>query len=262
MKKTSDRILVLMYHRVGKAQNDWEARYCISPEGFAAHMNVLAAKGYRAVAAEDLVSWLAGGPPLPAGAFVLTFDDGFRGVGEFALPILEKRDWPFTVFLVSDMLGGEDTWTRTKNPSGRTYPLLTVDEVMDMQQRGVSFQSHTRTHASLPALDDGTLIDQLSSSRKFLTNLLGHNVDFLAYPFGHMDERVETATRNAGYLAAFSVQPGFNRKNINRFCIRRLDIFGTDSPAMLLRKIRLGSNDGTMSSMLHYYYKRLIGRFT
>lgn len=261
MKKTADRILVLMYHRVGKAKNDWERRYCISPDGFSAHMNTLAVKGYFAVAAQDIVDWLAGGPPLPEGAFVLTFDDGFRGVREYALPILEKLNWPFTVFLVSDMLGGEDTWTRSSNPSGATYPLLTVEEVLDMQQRGVNFQSHTRNHASLPVLDDEILIDQLSGSRTALTDLLGNRVDFIAYPFGHMDERVEEATRNAGYLAAFSVQPGFNRKNINPFRIRRLDVYGSDTPTMLLRKMQLGSNDGSLGNMLRYYCKRLIRRF-
>lgn len=259
---TASRVVVLMYHRVGFARNDWEARYCVSPEGFSEHMQALASKGYRAVPEHTLVDWLAGGPPLPAGAFVLTFDDGFRGVREHALPVLEKLGWPCTVFLVSDLLGGEDTWTRSSNPDGATYPLLSAEEVLDMQVRGVSFHSHTRSHASLPTLDDGTLADQLDGSRATLANLLGHQVDFIAYPFGHLDERVEAATRAAGYRAAFSVQPGFNRQDVNPFRIRRLDVFGTDTPAMLLRKMRLGTNDGSLVNTLIYYWKQLVGRFT
>lgn len=258
----ADRVLVLMYHRVGEAHNNWEARYCVSPGCFAAHMDALAAKGYRAVPERALVEWLMGGAPVPAGAFVLTFDDGFQGVREHALPVLEKLGWPFTVFLVSDLLGGEDDWTRSTNPGGATYPLLTAEEVLDMRKRGVSFHSHTRSHASLPTLDDAALADQLGGSRAALASLLGQDVDFIAYPFGHLDDRVEAATRAAGYRAAFSVQPGFNRREVNPFRIRRLDVFGTDTPAMLLRKMRLGTNDGSLGNALNYFWRRLAGRFT
>jgi peptidoglycan/xylan/chitin deacetylase (PgdA/CDA1 family) len=254
------RVSVLMYHRVGEARNDWEARYAISPANFAAHMQALTRTGYRAVGIDALVDWLEGGAPLPEGAILITFDDGFRGVRDLALPVLEGLGWPFTVFLVSDLIGGQDIWTRTANPDGTTYPLLDADEIRDMQKRGCSFHSHTRSHASLPTLDDDQLADQLHGSRQALAELLGHEVRYLAYPFGHRNERVEAATRAAGYRAAFSTRPGFNRKDENRFRIRRLDVYGTDTPAMLMRKIKLGSNEGSLASAVRYYLGRLTSR--
>ncbi len=245
---------------MGKAHNEWEARYCISPGNFAAHMQALARKGYRAVDIDALVDWLEGGPPLPEGALLVTFDDGFRGVREHALPVLERLDWPFTVFLVSDLIGREDVWTRAANPAGVTYPLLDAGEIHDMQQRGVSFHSHTRSHASLPTLDDDSLTAELTGSKQALAELLGHEVSYLAYPFGHADERVEAAARAAGYRAAFSTRSGFNRRDVNRYQIRRIDVFGTDSPAMLLRKVRLGSNDGSLGYAARYYLDRIKSR--
>jgi peptidoglycan/xylan/chitin deacetylase (PgdA/CDA1 family) len=255
------RIPVLMYHRVGAAQNDWEARYAISPENFAAHMNALATSGHHAVDVDALVDWLEGGAPLPEGAILITFDDGFRGVREHAMPVLENRGWPFTVFLVSDLIGGQDVWTRQSNPAGVTFPLLDIEEIRDMQKRGCTFHSHTRSHASLPKLNDTGLADELRGSRQALAELLGHEVRYIAYPFGHLDERVETATRAAGYRAAFATQPGFNRQDVDRFRIRRLDIAGTDTPAMLLRKIKLGSNDGTWRYATRYYVQQVFSRF-
>ncbi len=139
----------------------------------------------------------------PRAPSVLTFDDGFRGVREHALPVLERLGWPFTVFLVSDLIGGEDVWTRASNPAGVTYPLLDADEILDMQRRGVSFHSHTRSHASLP--DAGRLRRWPNSwpgRGRHWRDLLGHEVAYLAYPFGHLDERVEAAARAAGYRAA------------------------------------------------------------
>ena len=256
----AQRIPVLMYHRIGRARNAWEARYAIAPEAFAAHMGALQRRGFRAVPIDALVAWLDGGSPLPEGAILVTFDDGFRGVREHALPVMEALGWPFTVFLVSDLIGQDDAWTRAANPAGVTYPLLNVGEIMDMQRRGVSFQSHTRSHASLPTLDDAGLADQLAGSRAQLARLLGHDVPYLAYPFGHLDERVEAATRAAGYRAAFSTQSGFNRSDVNRLRIRRLDVYGTDTPSMLLRKIRLGSNDGSLSHAAGYYLDRVKSR--
>ncbi len=254
------RIPVLMYHRVGDSHNDWEARYAISSDQFIDHMYALAKKGYCAISIDTLVDWLEGGPPPPTGAFLITFDDGFRGVYNYALPVLESLDWPFTVFLVSDLIGGQDIWTQKDNPSGTTYPLLDRDEIRDMLQRGVSFHSHTRSHASLPTLDDKQLADQLSGSRETLAQLLGQEVRYIAYPFGHLDERVEAATRAAGYSAAFSTDPGFNRQEVNRFRIRRIDVFGTDTASMLLRKLKLGTNDGSLAHTARYYFDRMISR--
>ena len=41
MTSSAQRIPVLMYHRIGSAHNDWERKYCVSPETFAAHMDTL-----------------------------------------------------------------------------------------------------------------------------------------------------------------------------------------------------------------------------
>ena len=256
----NDGVIVLMYHRVGLARNAWEARYAISPGKFEAHMLTLARNGLHAVSVESLSDWLDGGAPLATGAFVLTFDDGFRDVRLHALPVLERMRWPFTVFLVSSLVGKEDFWTRASNPDGSTYPLLNTGEILDMQRRGVSCQSHSSSHPSLPSLDDDQLASELVESRAALQRVLGRPVDYFAYPFGHLDERVVAATRSAGYRAAFSTQPGFNRRDVDRFRIRRIDVYGTDTPSMLMRKVRLGTNDGSVANLARYYIARARAR--
>lgn len=260
-RMNAQNMVVLMYHRIGTANNAWEHKYCVSPQCFASQMRALAKRGMNAVAIHDFVAWLDGEKELPEGSFLITFDDGFRGVRDYALPVLEHHRWPATVFLVSDLIGKQDEWTRPVNPDGATYPLLNTEEIRDMAARGVTFHSHTRTHASLPTLDDNGLADELAGSRATLRDLFGYKSEYLAYPFGHLDDRVEQATVSAGYRAAFSTQPGFNRRSVNRFHIRRLDVFGTDSPAMLLRKIKFGSNDGSVNGMARYYWNRFKMRF-
>ena len=253
------RAAVLMYHRVGTATNDWERKYSVAPAQFAAQMRLLHAKGYRACGIDEFVRWLAGRGQLPPGAFVLTFDDGFLGVHEHAAPVLTQLGWPATVFLVSQLVGQRDVWTEAENP-GLTQPLLGRHHIEQMACSGFSFHSHTRHHADLPTLSDERLVDELAGSRADLEDLLGQPVPYLAYPYGRYDDRVRNAAMSAGYAAAFSVQPGFNRPGLDPYRVRRLDVWGTDTPAMLLRKMNLGTNDGTLANTVRYAAGRAAAR--
>lgn len=254
------RVPVLMYHRVGEAHNDWERKYCVGAQRFAEHMRTLARAGWHAVSIDDFFAWLDGRTELPKQSFLLTFDDGFLGVHEHAAPVLAELGWPATVFLVSQLIGQRDTWCEAHNPSGVTYPLMDASHIRELREQGFSFHSHTRTHADLPTLGDGQLHDQLTGAREDLQALLGEEVTYLAYPYGHYDERVLQAAQAAGYRGAFSVQPGFNRRDVDRFRLRRLDVFGTDSAAALGRKITLGSNDGSLAHSLRYGASRVLAR--
>lgn len=255
------RLPVLMYHRLGESLNDWERKYCVSPALFAEHMARLAADGWRAVSLADFFAWLEAGHALPEKSFLLTFDDGFLGVYDHAGPVLAKLGWPATVFLVSGLIGQRDVWCQSENPSGATYPLMDAGHIHTLMSQGFSFQSHTRLHADLPTLDDAALLDELAGSRADLQALLGESVVYLAYPFGRLNERVMAAAQAAGYRAAFSTQPGFNRRDVARYRLRRLDVFGTDSANALMNKINLGSNDGSTSNLIRYLLGRAFARF-
>lgn len=256
----ADKVVVLMYHRIGAAQNSWERKYCVSPEYFASQMHALARSGYSACSMDQFIAWLHGHVTLPQRSFLITFDDGFRAVREQAQPVLAQLGWPATVFLVSGLLGQQDAWTADANPSGTMYPLLTADEVLEMRAAGFTFYSHTRSHKDLTTLDDVELEDELRRSRLELAELLGEKIPYLAYPFGRYDERVRSAAIAAGYDAAFSVQPGFNRPGLDPYRLRRLDVFGTDTPAALLRKVTLGSNNGSLANAVRYTVRQAARR--
>ena len=89
------------------------------------------------------------------------------------------------------------------------------------------------------------------------TTEMSPSVPYLAYPYGRLNKQVLDATREAGYAAAFSTQPGFNRQDVDHYRIRRLDVFGTDTATMLARKIFFGSNDGSWKQTCRYYKSRV-----
>jgi peptidoglycan/xylan/chitin deacetylase (PgdA/CDA1 family) len=249
-----------MYHRIGEAADERERKYCVPAAQFAGHMRALANQGLRAYALDEFLRWLANDGALGDDGFLLTFDDGFRGVYEHAAPLLAEFGWPATMFLVSAFVGGVDAWTTRDDPARRTHPLLGRGEITSLARQGFAFHSHSRHHEDLTTLADDALRDELVGSRRELEDLLGTTVTSLAYPYGRCDDRVVEATRAAGYTTAFSVQPGFNRRSVDRYRIRRLDVFGTDTPGQLLRKIRFGSNDGSLANAVRYYAGRVAER--
>lgn len=257
MVDAAQRIPVLMYHRVGKSHNEWESRYCIPPDQFDEHMHHLAKQGMRACSLADFFAWLGQEKTLSEGSFLLTFDDGFLGVYEHAAKVLQELGWPATVFLVSKLIGGQDEWCQTQNPSGATYPLLAPEHIRAMRDMGFTFQSHTCLHPDLTTLSEDDLVEELAGSRQDLEDMLGEQVRYLAYPYGRFNEHVLSTARAAGYEAAFSTQPGFNRRGVDLYRIRRLDIFGTDTTTMLARKIYFGSNDGSLRQTFRYYRGRV-----
>lgn len=223
-------------------------------------MQALQRRGLRPCTIEDFVGWLEGACTLPEGSLVLTFDDGFLGVYEHAFPILSQMRWPAAVFLVSGLIGKQDSWSGRENPSGKTYPLLGRREIEEMARECVSFHSHSRSHPDLSQLSQPALMEELAGARQDLEDLLGHPVPYIAYPYGRYDENVIDAVKACGYVAGFSVQPGFNRCHVDPYRIRRLDVYGTDNAAAVLRKISLGSNDGSWSHSVRYYGSRIAAR--
>lgn len=105
------RALVLMYHRVLPAddarQGAVEDGMYVTPGTFARHLDWLAAEGFRVLPLGELAERLAAERPLPPAACAITFDDGWRDNAEHALPALEARGLPATVFVVTERVGTE-----------------------------------------------------------------------------------------------------------------------------------------------------------
>jgi peptidoglycan/xylan/chitin deacetylase (PgdA/CDA1 family) len=253
----TQRVPVLMYHRVGNTDDSWSQNLCISPHNFRAQMHKLANCGFTPCGIDDFINWLNGHHQLPEKSFLITFDDGYAGVYNHAFPVLSELNWTATLFLVTGLIGKQDVWCQLEDPSEKSYSLMNTDQIMEMVNNGFTFHSHSRNHDDLKQLDTSKLESELQGSREDLESLLNKPAPYLAYPFGRYNDKVVSAARHAGYKAAFCVQPGFNQRGTDPFAIRRIDVYGTDTPAHLLRKVTYGTNNGSWRESLKYYYKQL-----
>lgn len=105
-----DAVALVMYHGV-TARPPAVPNWCLlAAQEFERQVDFLAAH-YRVLPLDEVVDRQARGLPLPPRTACVTFDDGFRNVATTAFPILERRQMPSTVFLVTGLVGtGNPPW--------------------------------------------------------------------------------------------------------------------------------------------------------
>jgi peptidoglycan/xylan/chitin deacetylase (PgdA/CDA1 family) len=171
----------------------------------------------------------------------VTFDDGFRSFSQVALPELERRSIPSTLFVPTE-------WARRSErspavaedarvlvgPDGSPVP-MTPQELTALPP-SVELGSHSRTHAHLPALDDDALRDELGGSRSELAAIRGSDVRHHAFPYGEHDERVQRVARDTGYERCCGVAPAEVRGD-RTFVVGRVQVEPTDWPIEFRLKV-------------------------
>jgi peptidoglycan/xylan/chitin deacetylase (PgdA/CDA1 family) len=210
----TDGAIVLAYHDIG---NDPEnaTDYYLSPQRLRQQLSASMQWGLRFVDLGELVSnALKEGDA--KGLAAIVFDDGLVGVHHHALPVIAELGLPATVFAVTEHLGSTPPWW---DGAAR---LMTWAEIKELAANGFRVASHSRTHASLPRLDSRGLRVELRDSRCRIQDSVGEPVDLFAYPYGHHNQQVRDATREAGYRAAFSFQDGRIIRGLDPYRIPRL----------------------------------------
>ena len=252
------RAAILMYHIVGEPLSAREARYCCSPERFEVHMRHLADAGTKLLTLDEIADALDGRVDWPADSVAVTFDDGFADTFVNALPVLARYRIPATMFALSDRIGASNDWMTARGSPVRS--LMTATQLREMVAAGVTVGSHTRTHPRLPELDARAKRDEIRGSKARLEDLLGCEVENFAYPYGLFDEDARQAVEEAGYRSACSVRTGFNGPGVDRFLLRRIEVYGSDTLWQFRQKLRFGANDVSRFYPIRYYAGRISAR--
>ena len=192
---------VLCYHRVGGPPELGVTR--VSPAVFTRQMTALAQAGWRTLTIGEFAHHLQRSVVASCNELLLTFDDGYASLAQHVYPVLAELGFTATTFLVTDYVGGANTWDMRY--TWRPLPHLDWGMVERWRARGFEFASHTAAHARLTWLDDAGAADELARSRETMMARLGGAAGrAVAYPFGAVDARVCRLARSAGYELGFS----------------------------------------------------------
>ena len=231
------RLMILCYHGVSLAdEHEWNPTLYISPRTLTGRLDALRRLGCTVLSLPEAVDRLFA-ENLPQRAVVLTFDDGYYDFKAKALPLLEERRYPATVYVTTDQWTGDSSshavtdvvaasrlrtsylsWRSVRGEaspcSARALSAMTQPEVADVASRGVAIEMHTHRHR-LPRDVDELRCD-IRLNRDLIASTTGRVPRHLCYPDGvyhtsHLRHLracgVETATTCDPGLAAASAHP-------------------------------------------------------
>lgn len=230
---------VLTYHRVGEPKPGMERTISITVDEFGNQLDWLKRNQFSTITACHLDEVLAGRASLPPNPVLLTFDDGYRELCEFALPALIDHGFLATVFIVTQRLGQASTWEKA---AGREpLPLMSKKQICEWAGRGIDFGAHSRTHRALPEIQENELAGEIAGSGDDLSVILNRKVTSFAYPFGRQNARVRSAAE-ARFSLAFSCIEGLNDTRIDRMQIRRTMVRPKDSMRAFAHRLSKGTS--------------------
>lgn len=210
----ADHAVVLLYHHVS---TETPASTSISPQAFQEHLEYLETNDFKVLPLSQILKSLDKGNSLPDNTVSITFDDAYRSVLENALPLLKKRNWPFTVFVN----------TAAVDKGYRNY--LNWHDLRVLLKSGAEFGNHSHNHFHLVRKKVGESDEQwrtrtredltIASSR--LEKELGITTKMFAYPYGEYTPELKAIVDQLGYFGiaqqSGAVGFGFDRLAVPRF---------------------------------------------
>jgi peptidoglycan/xylan/chitin deacetylase (PgdA/CDA1 family) len=213
------QVVIFGYHRF--VNNVRRPDTEITPQAFEAQMQELKNKGISVILMQDFLAWRRGEKAIPAKSAILTFDDGWKSQHEVAWPILQKFNYPVTLFIYTEGI-------RPGHYSGGES--MSWDQLAEMRDAGVDIQAHTATHSDLrrpydkvtkkklsPPEYEQWLENEVAGSKQLIEQKLGVKVNCFAVPYGFYNDHVKDVAMKAGFEALFTVygQPITMRTPLN-----------------------------------------------
>lgn len=227
-----DKVVVLIYHHLGARE---APGLIISPERFASELDMLLTRGYHVISLDQLRDFLNGGT-VPNNAVLITFDDGYESVHQYALPELQKRHMPAVAFAIVKYMG-------QKLGNLQHYDW---EAAREMAAAGLTTQSHTynlHDFGPLASGQNGPLLDgplkgqsasdyrnmvylDLKRSREEIESQLQLPVYALALPFGAGGQTAIQAAADAGFQLIFTTHYGVVTRQSKPLALPRVNTGG------------------------------------
>jgi peptidoglycan/xylan/chitin deacetylase (PgdA/CDA1 family) len=231
---------ILMYHAVGR-RGEPATRLVVPAPMFEQQLRWLERRRRPVLSLTELVGYRRAGRLPPAGAVVITLDDGFVDSGELAAPQLRRFRFAATLFAVSDSVGAAADWDGAAELAAR--PLLDWPELAALERDGIEIGAHSRTHPRLPELEPTDATDEIVGSRDVLSDRLGVPVRSFCYPYGRKTRRDVEIVAGAGFDCACGIERGLNYSGSPLHDLRRIPVDGTASRFRFALGVRFGDPD-------------------
>jgi len=173
------KLTILMYHSL----DDSGSVVSVAPDAFAQQMSWLAKMKIRGVSLRQAVAYRKSHGVWPTGAVAVTFDDGFANFFKHALSALDRHGFSATVYVVTGHVGKQNDWAPPPGDLG-AQPMLSWDQIKQLDQAGIEIGAHTVSHPDLRQLTQDQVREEIVTSKQSIEQALGKKADTFAYPYG------------------------------------------------------------------------------
>ncbi|KAB0614208.1 polysaccharide deacetylase family protein [Campylobacter hyointestinalis] len=213
---------ILMYHSISKHCGDKFDKWRVEPKDFERQIKWMKNHGFTSYKISELVN----SKTISKKSVAITFDDGYEDNFKNAFEILKKYGFKATIYLVPNQ--NTNHWEKANTNS--VSNMLNAEQIAQMQNSNlIEFGSHTLSHKNLSTLGETELKNELQNSKLEVEKLTGKTCKAFAYPYGKFNEKIITATKDAGYENAVIVKRGVFESRDDKFTIKRIGVLGTES---------------------------------
>ena len=222
------KIPILMYHAIhvmdpSEAAN---AGLIVDPTTFESHLQALKEAGYYTLTPDEAYKALTENV-LPENKKVvwLTFDDSLKDFYTNAFPLLQKYQMKATNNVITGFVqaGRED--------------MLTLDEIKEMKEKGMSFEDHTVNHPDLSTATADQQTLELRDSKAFLDDNLSQKTTTVAYPSGRYSDATLQIAESLGYKMGLTTNNGLTSLSNGLLSLNRVRVNPTTTAEDLLNEI-------------------------
>ena len=222
------KIPILMYHAIhvmdpSEAAN---AGLIVDPTTFESHLQALKEAGYYTLTPDEAYKALTENI-LPENKKVvwLTFDDSLKDFYTNAFPLLQKYQMKATNNVITGFVqaGRED--------------MLTLDEIKEMKEKGMSFEDHTVNHPDLSTATADQQTLELRDSKAFLDDNLSQKTTTVAYPSGRYSDATLQIAESLGYKMGLTTNNGLASLSNGLLSLNRVRVNPTTTAEDLLNEI-------------------------
>lgn len=159
---------------------------------------------------------------------IITFDDGFANLIENAISTLQKFDFPYTIFFITNYFGKKPGWEFPKEHRDRNEHIMSIEQLREINGDLLTIGSHTANHFKLSTLNDEKLRLELSESKQFLEEITGSEISLISFPNGDFNKNIIQKSFETGYKRVFTIEPNFSLQSINEKITGRIWVNGND----------------------------------
>jgi len=194
----SSAAVILQYHHVSDTT---PASTSISPAQFAAHLEYLHDNGFKVVPLNKVIEAIKSQTPMTEKWVAITFDDAFEDILTNGTPLLEKYNYPYTLFVNPGAVSnkGHMSW----------------EQIIALSKKNVMIANHGFSHDSIARAPDGKTkqqwldeqSDSLLETERLIKERTGQNWRYFAYPYGEYTPEIQQWLLDHDFVG-FSQQSG------------------------------------------------------